>query len=65
MRLAIPIQNIRKIIDYLYNDEEDHFYENYENLSAENAQNHIFYDIMMVRNWLFILEANKDWKTTT
>lgn len=55
MKFQIPIENIRRIVNFYLEVEEKHYNECLLN-DCKQANDHIFLDIIMVRNWLFIFE---------
>ena len=44
--MKIPIAEIKRILDYLYEDEKKDFE------ISDNKTNHIFKDIRKVKNWI-------------
>ncbi len=53
MKFEIPYQNIKRIIDFYFEVEQKHYYDcKFDD--CEKPNDHIFIDLNMVRNWLYI-----------
>ncbi len=61
MKLEIPVKNIAKIVDYIFDVEEKHYFE-CKDAGDNDLKKHIFYDLFIVRNWLRLLKAIGKWK---
>jgi len=48
----LPIDELWEIINYLYDDEEEDYYDN------EKPKGHIFHSYYIVRKWLIGIEKN-------
>jgi len=48
------VESLRKVIDYTYHDEEEH----YEDCVEERKENHIFPSIYILNEWLEMLEVD-------
>ncbi len=49
----LPIDELKRIIEYSYRDEEKHFYEEgYDKMDLKDREEHIFYSIDKVSRWV-------------
>ena len=55
MKFQIPIDNIKRIVNFYFETEQKH-YDECNLYNCKHTNDHIFHDIRMVHSWLNIFE---------